>query len=235
MILFLTLGCVLTLDTLDKTLDEPGPVTAVDVHLNSGDIDAGGDPDSTGATAKMHAEFSGDEPSLSHDVDADGVFSIESLCPEGIVICSVTADVTMPAAVPLKALTDSGDVSAHDLIGTLDLETGSGDVTLDTVSGDATLSTGSGDIVAKRVAFTTVDADTGSGDITARFTAVPTSVVFETGSGDIELTVPAGTYALSIDTGSGDQHVDDGIVIDASAPNVLDLTTGSGDVLVHAD
>lgn len=228
-------ACVLTVDTVEKTIEADGPLTAADLHVSSGTVTVVGDAEVTGAVAEMSARFSGSEPSLTHDVDADGVFSVESICQPELAICEITADVTVPEAISLKVLVDSGDVDVRAMTGALDLETGSGDVDLDSPSADTVLATGSGDITVKRATAPTLDASTGSGDITAGFTVAPTKVTIGTGSGDVELTVPSGSYALSTDTGSGDVHVDDGIVIDASSPNVLDLSTGSGDIRVQAE
>ncbi len=228
-------ACVLTVDTVDKTIEADGPLTGADLHVSSGTVTVDGDAEATGAIAEMSARFSGSEPSLSHDVDADGVFSVESICQPELAICEITADVTLPEAISLKVLVDSGDLDVRAMTGALDLETGSGDVDLDTPLGDTLLATGSGNITVKRATAATLEASTGSGEITVGFTVAPTKVKIGTGSGDVELSVPAGSYALSTDVGSGEVHVDDGIVIDASSPNVLDLSTGSGDIRVQAE
>ncbi len=45
--------------------------------------------------------------------------------------------------------------------------------------------------------------------------------------------MPAGSYAIQIDTGLGDKHIDQGIVNDPLATNVIRIDSGTGDVSVE--
>jgi DUF4097 and DUF4098 domain-containing protein YvlB len=98
---------------------------------------------------------------------------------------SVAYKLTIPAAAALKASNISGDVTAENIGGAVDLGAISGDVTLkkaakgaecSTVSGDLEIMDVSGDVFLKSV----------SGSITA--TMIKGSIQAESVSGDLELT-----------------------------------------------
>jgi hypothetical protein len=75
-----------------------------------------------------------------------------------------------------------------------------------------------------------VDVSTTSGGVSVVF-AGPQDARVHTTSGDIRLTVPHDRFRIAGDSTSGERRVD--IATDPAAPNLLDLTTTSGDVTVH--
>jgi|tagenome__1003787_1003787.scaffolds.fasta_scaffold20748888_2 hypothetical protein len=92
---------------------------------------------------------------------------------------------------------------------------------------------GQGDVRGEALASRTVTVDSGTGDVVLGFTAAPRNVQIDGGTGDITVLVPAGSYALQLDTGLGDAHVDQGIIDDPLATNVIRINSGTGDVSVE--
>jgi DUF4097 and DUF4098 domain-containing protein YvlB len=108
-------------------------------------------------------------------------------------------------------------------VGTLHVETGSGDIDVTGSSGDdVSFNTGSGNVDVTLVStFTSLSVETGSGDVTLRVPpTVGAQVDLDTGSGDIDLggltlqvrriehdhvsgTMGDGKGRLSVETGSG--------------------------------
>jgi hypothetical protein len=183
-------------------------VESVSVDVGSGDLTLrGGDVAFVTVTARVE----GDANHLGHSL-SDGHLALFDECNDDH--CSVDINATIPAGVSVELHTSSGDIHLDGLLGTLSLDTGSGDIQGSSLSG--------ADLVAV----------TGSGDVDLDVIAPAERIHVRTGSGDVHLDVPSGSYALRIDTGSGDTSVR-GITDDAGALNTLEVTTGSGDVTIR--
>ncbi|MDX1630735.1 MAG: DUF4097 family beta strand repeat-containing protein [Thermoanaerobaculia bacterium] len=120
-----------------------------------------------------------------------------------------------------------GDVAGEDLVGEIEVDTGSGDIWLKDVEGELVADTGSGDVTLRNVRGRRLVADTGSGEVRAEEVDVE-RLVADTGSGSVWI----GTLRardVEADTGSGDITLEDVELEDLVAD------TGSGDVLVTGD
>jgi len=114
-------------------------------------------------------------------------------------------------------------LDAHQVIGSLHVEIGSGGVTVERAKGSVSIETGSGDVEIREVRGDALDVETGSGRIIA--SAVETAAMtLETGSGDVRASSIRAPRA-SLETGSG--HLD--LLLDSDADD-LTLESGSGDV-----
>ncbi|GAA3705609.1 hypothetical protein GCM10022224_083840 [Nonomuraea antimicrobica] len=149
-----------------------------------------------------------DKPVPEHNVEAGELF----LTYECRGNCSVDYEIEVPKGLHL------------------DLRAGSGNLTLRGLSGPLELDLGSGDADAAGLTGKKVFAKSGSGNVELEFLAAPESTELDTGSGDITLDVPDGAYAVKSDMGSGDSNIS--VRTDASAPNKISITAGSGDVTV---
>jgi hypothetical protein len=144
----------------------------------------------------------------------------------------------------LAASSASGDVHAHLLHGSADLESASGDLELaDDGPGDVKARTGSGDIQLHNFNGG-LNARTGTGDITADGHLQGSSMV-TAGSGDVKLHLTNDShFTLEASTGSGDIHLHmPGVSAtnsDTSRHHItmavngggppLEIRTGSGDI-----
>lgn len=142
---------------------------------------------------------------------------------------SVSFTVTAPRRVLLQARTGDGNIEAHDLQGTVDLNSGDGRIISSNLEGDVKVHTGDGTIDIDRAAGR-VDADSGDGSIeidgrldeltvrtgdgSVRVNAADGSTVksgwrITTGDGRISLRIPDGfNAAVDASTGDGSVRVD---------------------------
>lgn len=144
----------------------------------------------------------------------------------------------------LSASSGSGNVRAHGLHGSTELDSGSGDIELEEdAPGDVKAKTGSGNIQVHGFNGAFI-AKTGSGDITADGHLQGASTI-STGSGDVKLHLtPDSRFTLEASTGSGDirmhlagvsatnsdssrHHVT--MSVNGGGPP-LEIRTGSGDI-----
>ncbi|MGW4944616.1 DUF4097 family beta strand repeat-containing protein [Actinoplanes sp. NPDC004185] len=187
-----------------------------------------------------------DDPQGSYQL-AGTVLTLDTNCGPN---CQVSYEIQAPAGVAVRGKLGSGDLALSDIgsadvtvgsggaaidraSGTVSLKSGSGDILANDLQGETTLVTGSGDVEAHGLGGgQAVRAQTGSGDVTVEVTKVA-SVTARTGSGNIELMVPDGAYQVKTRTGSGDAELL-GIVNDATAKNVIEVQTGSGDATITA-
>lgn len=87
-----------------------------------------------------------------------------------------------------------------------------------------------GAVDLRRVAADAYTVATGPGNVILTTTSAPSSVIVETNGGDVVTAVPRGSYALVWDT-NGDVRLD-GVTPDRASPRRLDISSGSGDIIV---
>ena len=158
----------------------------------------------------------------SGDIDIDGVAQVNFQTHSGdAVVRNVKGAVNVAA--------NSGEVTVSGVTGAVNVSAGSGDVNVSDVTGAVSAKASSGGVQATGVGGK-VEVQADSGDVTVGLTSVQ-DVTAHSGSGELVVTVPNGKYRVLADTGSGDVQSD--VPNDSSAPNVLDLRSGSGDISVR--
>jgi hypothetical protein len=155
--------------------------------------------------------------------------------PPGVAVTGTlsSGDIALTDVASADVTVTSGDVMVHGATGAVKVKATSGDIDVVRAGGPVTLQATSGNLRAVDLAGGPVDARVTSGDVQLKVNKV-TSVTAEATSGDVQLMVPTGTYQVHANAGSGDATVGTGITADAASKNVLDLTAGSGDVIVTA-
>ena len=239
-----------TIGATERTTHQvvPGPIRMLEVDAGAADIvivpTAGDDVriDSS-AKGRLHT------PRIRAVKDGMKV-RLRGSCPSfSVGPCRASVVMHVPASISLDVRSDSGDLSASGLSGSVSLRTGSGDVNADGLTGSADLQTQSGDVnvralngpLALRTASGdvngedlgagTVEAASASGDVELDFRLAPSDVEASTSSGDVDVVVPRGdTYRVESDTGSGDSEV--GVKTDPKATRVIRARTNSGDAMV---
>jgi hypothetical protein len=196
-----------TVGAVERTKHQviPGPVSKLSVEGG-----AGGDitvvrelSDMPVVTVDSTVKGSIHAPVLRAVKDGDTV-RINGNCPYiSFGPCHARIVIRVPAGTEVDVHAGSGNITANGLDGTVSLETGSGDVTAMGLRGEA-------------------DLHTSSGDVNVR--ALHGQAVLRTGSGDINAE-GLGTRHLTADTASGDVEL-----AFASAPEIVDASTASGDV-----
>lgn len=240
-------GCVVHRDVtvVPEELRFDEPVDALWIDNGSGSLDVRVD-DVPYVIVYRTLRYSGSRPDLEARVQGNTLL-LDVDC-RVMAICQVDYEILLPTSAALEAdlgsggatvkglehpvaiSTGSGSVDLTDISGDIDVEAGSGALHLRNVSGMLYLDTGSGQIDVDGTPPEVV-ASAGSGSIDLRLEAVPHYVQGSTGSGSIDLTVPSSTYCVHTDTGSGSVNVS-GITVLDSAPDVIDLETGSGSISI---
>jgi DUF4097 and DUF4098 domain-containing protein YvlB len=224
-----------------ETFQTPGHV-ALDVRLGSGEVDVRTDEVTT-TTVELDGHEETLEQARVESRERAGGFEV-------IVDLSkaqrrwgrgrdVFVRVTVPLGADLECRSGSADIGGRGHLGSVDIETGSGEVDLDDLSGDAKISGASGDIEIASVAgearinvasgdveIESVGRDahvnSASGDVTIR--EVGGGLHVNSASGDV-LVREVGDGA-SVNTASGDQEI--GAVRQGS----VSLKSASGDLRV---
>ncbi|WP_344423157.1 hypothetical protein [Pseudonocardia ailaonensis] len=184
-----------------------GPVTAVVVDSDAGDVALRPGPDGS-ATVAHEFRYTGEKPRLTQSLDG-GTLRITARCPQTQDRCSVTLTVTVPAAAA----------------STVDL--GAGGITVGALKGDQTLTTAAGGVTGDGLVAAKVTAKTSAGSVTLRFAAAPTAVEARSSAGSVEVLVPTGRYRVDASTTVGKTRIDVPDSPGASATITARSTTGS--------
>jgi len=125
-------------------------------------------------------------------------------------------EIRVPAGVDVTAKTGSGDIELDGGLGTVSLQTGSGDI--------------DGDVAAAG----SITTRTGSGDMELRLGNAPSLLSAHSGSGDVDIKVPNNqSYAVTFKTGSGDTDIN--VPQQSTSDRKIEVQTGSGDISVSGD
>jgi hypothetical protein len=122
-------------------------------------------------------------------------------------------EIRVPAGVDVTAKTGSGDIELDGGLGTVSLQTGSGDIDGDVAAADS------------------ITTRTGSGDMELRLGNAPSLLSAHSGSGDVDIKVPNNqSYAVAFRTGSGDTDIN--VPQQSTSDRKIEVQTGSGDISV---
>ena len=212
-----------------------GDVSRVIVGNDAGDVRVRTTTDSH-VTIRETRHVAMREPDLDAEL-RDGVLRIDVSCSGFMTFrCWDDLEVLVPETVRSAAIVvDSGDVEVGGLdADEIAIDTDSGDVTARDTRGTLDLQADSGDVIASGVDASTTRAETDSGDIELAFAGAPADVTAEADSGDVQVDVPAGRYRVDVSADSGDTDIAGGIVRDAAAPSRIVASADSGDVEVRS-
>lgn len=220
--------------TADESQTLRHTVTKVSARLGSGNLEVhGGAPGGT-VEVQRHLRWGGlsARPDPQESWDGDRLTINQPDCSR-LGGCSVDYDLRVPDGTELDLGTGSGSIVVSGAFGATGLEAGSGSIDGTALRLDElAVRTGSGSIGLELEEVPgRVEARAGSGNVVLRFGSAPTSVTVGTGSGNIRLAVPdEQPYAVHVDVGSGNHDVQ--VPTDPHSSRVLDLTAGSGSIVV---
>jgi hypothetical protein len=208
----------------------PAPVAnKVSVGVGNGDITV---VPGTGKRAVLSGvvNYSLFRPVVKWEHTASGTFLVGPNC-SWVGMCGAALTLATPAGEAVRATSGSGDVSARNLTGALDLEDSSGDIIVGYVSGPLVLSASSGDITGTNISATKVQANDSSGDVDLSFDRAPDDVDVSDASGDITVAVPANvSYSVVAKAYSGSSNIN--VPTNPLSHNVIHLSDDSGDISV---
>lgn len=175
------------------------------------------------------ARFSGERPTFTEQANGSGD-RLSASCATGWLWwgCSVDYEVAVPAGMSLRLHTDTGDVTASEVDGSLEATSGTGDVRAFGVDGPLHLRSSTGDVRADEVRSDNVDVRASTGDVTVRFAEAPDSVSAISNTGDVSLFLPGGPYAVQAGTDTG--RVITEVPTSEASPRSVLARTNTGDV-----
>ena len=148
--------------------------------------------------------------------------------------CGVRLDIRVPAATVVTGRSTSGPVEVRGLTGDVQLRSGSGAVGLSGLGGRVSVRSASGAVRGTALASARVEVETASGEARLAFSRPPDAVTASTGSGELWITVPAGSrYRMTGRSASGGRSIDP-VLEEPGAPRSIDVSTGSGSVLIRS-
>ncbi len=220
------------------------------VHSTSGNVTVtGADRDDIAGTARRTWSFTrptittervGDAVELRVDCGwaftgyCDAAFDLQVPVGTAVDLHTSSGDVAASGLHGDATLTtDSGRVSATDVVGRVAAGTSSGDIALSAVTGDLDLRVDSGNVDAVDSAAAHVTARTSSGDVRLDLRDDAETIDAGTASGQVAIRLPdtAGVaYRIDLRTGSGVTSSE--VRSDPASPRTVTATTSSGDVSV---
>jgi DUF4097 and DUF4098 domain-containing protein YvlB len=145
-----------------------------------------------------------------------------------------TGDISLQqASGPVQIDSQSGDVTLGSVAGRLRVSSQIGDVSFGPVTGPSvTVQSQSGDITGQGITSADVTINGRTGDISLSFTRVPARVNVICTSGDITVRLPPGRTAYQVTTQAQHGSASVNVPTDASSPNMISVTDGSGDISI---
>ncbi|WP_026415872.1 DUF4097 family beta strand repeat-containing protein [Actinomadura oligospora] len=194
-------------------------LTGLRVTGHTGKVEiVGADVSAVSVTEKLRFTDNG-HPNARHQVTG-GVLELTYSCPGSISLsgrtCEVDYRVTVPRALTAELRTDTGDITASGLTGSVTARANTG-----TITGTA----------LRPAASAHVTARTDTGSIRLSLGTAPADVNAHANTGQIRILVPStGQYAVTADTNTGKKKIT--VPTSSSAPHTIQARTDTGDVTI---
>jgi hypothetical protein len=197
------------------TAQRPSTLLGIELEVGEGSVEIVGGATPDVLVSRVDSSAFGHWPAEQRFV-ADGVFRIESSCPELVIgACSADYRVTVPEETPLRIVAEHGDLR------------------LTAIRGSALLSALDGSITVDAFCGSVLDATASGGDVEVVATCPTERLTLRTNSGDIDARVPPGQYSIDAETLDGDVVVR-GVADDPAARPRIQAVSDDGDVTVEA-
>lgn len=208
-----------------------GPITAVEVESAAGRVDVVAAGEAATMVERTSRALLG-APGVRQSV-VDGVLRLRATCPRiGAAVCEVRYRLELPATVPVRVLSQRGDVTVDGMTGSVDVATGSGSISLTRTSGPVTARTENGSVSGIDLAAPSVDVSTRGGPLRISLAKPAERLDIRSLSGAVELILAPGRYRVEATTGRG--RPDIGVVVDATSNYVVRATTDAGSVRIRS-
>jgi hypothetical protein len=152
--------------------------------------------------------------------------------PDGVPVTvdSQGGDVMVSGTAGATVDSGNGSVVALGINGPLTVSTGGGDLSVHDLTGTLYADTSNGSVWATGVTARAATVITGGGDASLRFTTAPDTVVVSTDNGSASLFVPGGPYSVTDSTDGGSSFLR--IPVSPSARRTINAATGGGNLVV---
>ncbi len=210
------------------------PLTSLTVGATSAAVEIDQGPVGQ-VTVVQQLTWTGTRPTVEID-RAPGTMRIVVECDDyGLISefgCGAQLRIEVPPSASVTVNSGSGQITARQLAGPLNVQSDSGDIELDGVTGRVQALTTAGPINGNGLLSSDVDAESSSGPIDLVFAGAPLRVRAKTTSGPIQLDLPQGShYRVSGGSTSGPRDVQNGLDAPSAAGSIrADSTSGPVDI-----
>jgi len=225
-------GCYISVGALQhrtKSYSVGGQVQTLVVNAQVGGVRVtGGDSETVSVTE--HITFEHRAPSNTHRVTA-GTLVLDSRCP-ALESCGVSYDITVPRAMTVRVFDNVGTIRLDSLSGQVTAHTNAGDIDLASVSGPIEISGHAGSILGQHVSSAHAVLRMSAGEIDVTFSAPPATITATAAVGSVTLRVPGNvSYAVSASSSVGSVQVS--VIRNQASRHVITANTGTGSITIQ--
>ena len=226
-------GCYVDIGPLQHrtrhySVSAPAQTLVVNAHVGSVHVTGGG---SGVVSVTENIAYRHTVPATTHRVSA-GVLTLGSKCPPSLETCSVSYNITVPRAMTVRVADNVGTISLESLSGDVTAHTNVGTVKLGSVSGPVEVTCHTGSVLGQDVSSAHATLRVSVGKIEVTFSAPPASVTAASSVGSVTLRVPGNVpYAVSAHASTGSTEVT--VSRDPASSHTITATTKTGSVTVE--
>ncbi|HYB87822.1 MAG TPA: hypothetical protein VEC76_13265 [Streptosporangiaceae bacterium] len=200
---------------------------AVNAHVGGVHVTGG---DSAKVSVTEHISFRDTAPVTTHRAAA-GTLTLDSSCPAQDA-CSVGYDITVPRSMTVRVNDNVGTISLESLSGQVTAQSDAGDINMGSVSGPIEVAGHAGSILGQRVASAHVNLRMSAGSIKVTFSAAPATIAATVTVGSVTLRVPHDVpYAVDANASFGSTSVS--VARSAASPHAITARVTTGSVTIE--
>jgi hypothetical protein len=179
-----------------------------------------------------HIAFRDTVPTTTHRAGA-GTLTLDSHCPS-LETCSVGYDITVPRATTVRVNDNVGTIRLESLSGDVVASTNVGSINLRSVSGPVVMTSHTGTIAGQDVSSAHATLRVSVGKIEVTFSAAPASISATGSVGSVALRVPGNVaYAVSTHISAGSTEVT--VSRNPASPHAITASISTGSVTIEPE
>jgi len=207
-----------------------GPLQTLIVHTHVGNVHVTGGAPGSRVTVTEHLAFRKTAPVTTHRAAAR-VLTLNSTCPS-LETCGVSYDIAVPRTTAVRVTNSVGTIRLESLSGQVTAGTSAGTIELHSVSGPIAATGSAGSIVGEDVSSARATMKISTGQIKITFSAPPTTVSATTSAGLIQLRVP-GNVGYAVDASTTVGKIQIGVQRSAASPHVITARATTGSITIE--
>jgi hypothetical protein len=162
---------------------------------------------------------------------AAGTLTLDSNCP-ALETCGVGYDIRVPRAMTVRVNDDVGTIRLESLSGQVTARTSTGNIDLGSVSGPVDVTGHAGSILGQNVSSARVTLRMSAGRIEVTFSAAPATITATATVGSVTLRVPGNVpYAVAASTSVGSTRVS--VTRSPASPHAITARTTTGSITIE--
>ena len=206
-----------------------GQVQTLAVNARVGGVHVIGG-DSAKVSVTEHISFRHTAPVTTHRAAA-GTLTLDSSCPAQDA-CSVGYDITVPRSMTVRVDDNVGTISLESLSGQVTAHSDAGNIDMASVSGPIEIAGHAGSILGRHVSSAHVNLRMSAGRIEVTFSVAPATIAATVAVGSITLRVPRNVpYAVDASALFGSTSVS--VTRSAASPHAIVATVATGSVTIE--